>query len=159
MARKTSKRSKKPVKPKPRKPEVTRRDAIYRMVWYGTGGAVLLGVGGAFAMDFKSKMTEGDLSRIGQGVPTIVQIHDPNCGMCRDLQRETRAALKQFEGDAVTYLVANIRSGQGAAFAAGMGLPHVTLVLFDETGKHVHTVSGVTPRSQLVQTFRRLLKL
>ena len=40
-----------------------------------------------------------------------------------------------------------------------MGLPHVTLVLFDETGERVHVVEGVTPKAELVEAFRTYLKL
>lgn len=47
----------------------------------------------------------------------------------------------------------------GADFQAEMGLPNVTLVLFDANGKRVSHVRGVTLRHQLVQTFRRQLKL
>ena len=158
MARKTTKRVKKTQTEVVRKP-MSRRDALTRMGWFGLGVAAVLGVGGAFAMDFRNKMTEGDLTQIGQGVPTIVQIHDPNCGLCRELQRETRAALKQFDDGSVTYLVANIQSIDGADFQAQMGLPNVSLVLFDAKGKRISHVQGVTPREQLAQTFRRQLKL
>ncbi|WP_371224899.1 hypothetical protein [Roseovarius sp. 2305UL8-3] len=158
MARKTTKRVKKAAKQTAR-PPVSRRDAMTRIAWVGVGGAAVLGVGGAFAIDFRNKMAEGDLTRIGQGVPTIVQIHDPTCSLCRELQRETRAALKQFDDEAVTYLVANIQNIDGADFQAQMGLPNVSLVLFDGDGTRVSYVQGVTPRDELEQTFRRQLKL
>ena len=158
MARKTSKRKKSP-QPTTIPAPVTRRDAMSRLMWIGAGGVVVAGVGTAFAMDFRNKLAEADLSRIGQGIPVIVQIHDPQCGLCRNLQREARAALNQFDRDDVTYLVANIKSQDGAAFQARMGLPHVTLVLFDGAGNRVHTVQGVTPREELAATFRQRLNL
>ncbi len=158
MARKTKKRTRAEV-PTPLDPKLKRRDAMTKLGWYGAGAVAALGIGGALAMDFSSKLSEGDLTKIGQGVPTIVQIHDPSCGLCRSLQKETRAALKQFDGDAFEYLVANIKSTEGAAFARRMGLPHVTLVLFDADGQHVHTVQGVTPRDTLEASFRRHLNL
>lgn len=157
MARKAKKRIKKPQAAPA--PEVTRRDAMSRLGWYGVGAVGVLGVGGALAMDFSTKMSEGDLSKIGQGVPTIVQIHDPECGLCRALQKETRAALKQFDKDQVTYLVANIKTLDGASFSSDMGMGNVTLVLFDGKGERVHTVQGVTPRDELEAAFRRHLKL
>ncbi|MFK7940170.1 MAG: hypothetical protein AB8B82_12380 [Roseovarius sp.] len=158
MARKTKKRVKQAETTAQKQP-VTRRDAMARLGWYGAGAVGVLGVGGALAMDFSSKRAEGDLSKIGQGVPTIVQIHDPGCSMCRSLQKETRAALKQFDDDQVTYLVANIKTLDGASFSSDMGMGNVTLVLFDGAGERVHTVQGVTPRDELEQTFRRYLKL
>ena len=84
MARKTTKRKKSDT-PKPQHP-VSRRAAMARLGWYGFGAAAVLGVGGAFAMDFRNKLAEADLGRIGQGVPTIVQIHDPSCTLCAELQ-------------------------------------------------------------------------
>jgi len=115
MARKTSKRVKTTVALSDT-PRPSRRDALTRMVWVGMGGGVILGFGGAFAMDFRNKIAEGDLSRIGSGTPTIVQIHDPGCALCRDLQRETRAALKQFGRGELLYLVANIQALRALIF-------------------------------------------
>lgn len=158
MARKTKKRSKS-TEPSQQDPVVSRRDAMARLGWIGAGSLAVLGVGGALAMDFSSKQAEADLSKIGQGVPTIVQIHDPGCSMCRSLQKETRAALKQFDDDEVTYLVANIKTLDGASFSSDMGMGNVTLILFDGDGERVHTVQGVTPRDELEATFREHLKL
>lgn len=113
----------------------------------------MLGGGGALALDFRTKLAEADLSRLGQGVPTVVQIHDPHCSMCQELQRETRTALNNCDQDGIQYLVANIRATKGAEFANKLRLPHVTLALFDAHGTHVHTVSGVTPAETLKQVF------
>jgi len=123
---------------------VSRRQMLGNLAIYGLGTAAILGGGTALAMDFRRKLAEGDLSRIGNGLQTIVQIHDPNCQLCRALQRETRAALKACSSEPTQYLVANIQSRDGAAFANRMGLPHVTLVFLDGTGSPLHTIQGVT---------------
>ena len=137
----------------------TRRDGLRRMAWIGGGAALLALGGGAFALDFRERLAETDLSRIGGGLPAIVQVHDPQCPMCRELQREARAALDGFDADGFVYLVANIRSTEGAEFARAQGLPHVTLALFDAGGDRVEVVRGVTPRAELSETFRRRLRL
>lgn len=136
-----------------------RREVLTTLGLYGVGLAVLGGGGTAFARDFMRNLDEQDLTRIGQGTPTIVQIHDPSCGLCRSLQRETRQALKTFDKADVTYLVANITSAEGAAFAQSRGLGHVTLVLMDGAGTQLHTIHGVTPAAELETSFAQYLGL
>lgn len=119
---------------------------------YGGGAVLVLGGGTAFALDFRTKLAEADLSKIGQGTPTIVQIHDPGCQLCQALQRETRAALADCD-EPYTYLVANITTADGAAFAARMGQPHVTLALLDGAGTPLHFINGVTPAASLKAQF------
>ena len=64
------------------------------------------------------------------------------------MQKETRRALARLEECAVVFLVANIATTEGAAFAARYGVPHVTLLLFDENGEHQRTLSGMQQRDQ-----------
>ncbi len=131
---------------------MSRRDSLKTMALYGAGGALLLGGGAAFALDFRSKLSEADLSKIGQGTPTIVQIHDPTCRLCLALQRETRTALADLDKNYL-YLVANITTTDGAAFAVRMGQPHVTLALLDGEGTPIHFINGVTPAETLKALF------
>ena len=148
MARKTSKRQKSQKNHEVETPK-TRRDALKSLALYGVGGAALLGGGGAFALDFRNKLLEADLSRIGNGRPSVVQIHDPQCALCTSLQKEARHAFKLCSDTDAQFLVANVRSTTGAEFQNSMGLPHVTLVFFSETGRHLGTIEGVTPAEQI----------
>ena len=151
MARKTSKTRKtrqSATVPKA-SPTLTRRDVMRKFAMYGAGALVVGGGGTAFAYDFTKKLAEADLSVIGNGTPTIVQIHDPGCALCQSLQKETRAAFRLCEDTNLQYRVANVRSTDGAAFQSRFGLPHVTLVFFDERGNHIHTIQGVTPASRI----------
>jgi hypothetical protein len=119
-----------------------------------------IGIGGVFATNMvMAGMAETDLSRVGQGTPTIVQVHDPNCSSCQELQRETRAALKAFDDTDLQYLVANIKSEDGSAFANSYGAPHITLLLFDAEGQLRSTLNGVRPRAELQTAFGRLVAL
>lgn len=161
MARKTVKRkpagSAKP--PQAHTPSASRRDTLKGLMWWGAGGAALLGGGAVFAMDFRKKLAEHDLSVIGQGVPVILQIHDPQCSLCAALQKQTRSALRAFDDHDVLFRVANVRTTEGAARQQAEGLPHVTLVLYDGEGHRVHVVEGVTQADVLVETFKRHLGL
>ena len=120
---------KKSRKPKPRKaakqhrqntdgiPMQNRRDVL-RLLRNGVLGVAALGGGGWFAISaVRATAAEMDLSRVGKGKPTIVQVHDPSCPMCTELQRETRAALSCFGECDLVYLVANINGDEGKAFA------------------------------------------
>jgi hypothetical protein len=124
------------------------------------GAIVALGLGGGgfFAVNMvMATISEQDLTRVGQGIPTIVQVHDPQCPSCQELQRETRAALKSFDDSALTYLVANIKSTDGLVFANTYGAAHITLLLFDASGQLRGTLAGVRPRDELQQAFARLV--
>jgi hypothetical protein len=118
---------------------------------------VLGSVGGVWAYSLQGTITEQDLSRIGNGIPSVVQIHDPQCRLCQGLQRETRAALSGFGDDDVQYLVANITSGEGRRFADLHGVPHVTLLLFNEDGKLVNTLRGEQRRENLETVFANFI--
>lgn len=120
-------------------------------------GAVILGGIGYVGTGVYAEIVEGDLSKLGNGLPTIVQIHDPQCPRCRALQKETRDALAEFDDGKLQYLVANIRNGDGKRFADKHGVGHVTLILFDGEGKARKTLVGERASGALVSEFRRLI--
>jgi len=160
MARKAIKRKKsKSLRGETQANEQTRRATMGQIVTWTVSGAVLLGGGSVFAMDIRKKLIEQDLSGIGQGTPVIVQIHDPQCGLCIALQRQTRKALRAFSDEDVVYRVANIDTKDGAAHQQREGLPHVTLVLYDGRGQRVHVIQGVTPANELIKAFQKHLRL
>ena len=92
------------------KTKLTRRD-FFEKVGYVTLGAAVVGGGSWFFVEeVRATIRETDLSLIGNGVPAIVQIHDPQCPLCVTLQRESRDALCEIEGSQLQLLVANIRT-------------------------------------------------
>lgn len=133
-------------------------DSRRRFLRIARNGAIALpfagGIGFFAVRSTLASKREGDLSQIGQGKPTIVQIHDPQCSLCRALQGQTRRVLEEFDDDAFTYLVANIKTSEGRAFAAEHRVPHVTLLLFDARGKMVQVVSGPTDLDNLRSVFK-----
>ena len=132
----------------------TRRAFLNKVGVYGVLAA--LGVtGGWYAVkDVQATMREHDLSQIGNGVPTIVQIHDPQCSRCVALQRETREALCEFEGGELQYLVANITSADGRDLASTHGVSNVTLLFFDGDGVRRNVLTGNYGSEELLVAFR-----
>ncbi|QDG75809.1 thioredoxin family protein [Labrenzia sp. PHM005] len=121
------------------------------------GAGVVGGVGYALASNVINTLNEHDLTRVGNGTPTIVQVHDPNCSLCLALQKETRSALKQFQDGRLDYVIANIKSASGRAFANRYGVQHVTLLLFNADGELKNILQGQRGSHQLRAEFSRLL--
>lgn len=105
----------------------TRRELIQNLTYGAIGVGIIGGGGYYFVSGVRAGIVEGDLSKIGNGIPTIVQIHDPGCPKCRSLQRSTRNALAELEDGSIQYLVANIKGPEGRQFANTHGVGHVTL--------------------------------
>lgn len=124
------------------------RNALMAFAVVGAAGWYLAG-------EVRATNQEHDLSRLGNGIATVVQIHDPRCPTCRALQRETRDAIKSFGPGEIQYLVANIRSAEGRAFAGVHRVGHVTLLLFDGQGKRRDTLNGRYTTEALERVFRR----
>ncbi len=136
--------------------EPTRRDVL-KLARNGAIGTVALGGAGWWAVSgVRAVAAEQDLTRLGDGRPAVIQVHDPQCSLCAQLQRETRVAMKCFEEEDLLFLVANIRTDQGAQFASAHGLPHVTLVLMDDAGRVQQVLQGVRHRDELKSHFQQL---
>lgn len=136
-----------------RHPSLTRRDTL-RWIRNGTlavvamTGSVYIGVRGVNA-----HTNMHDLSRIGQGVPMVVQVHDPTCPICNALKRQVRKALKGFTPGTLDYVIADVRTDAGAAYAARHGVPHVTLLLVDGAGYLHETLRGMHQAAELERAF------
>jgi len=145
-------------RPDETKKQVNRRDALGKF----RNGALLFAAVGALGWyivsEVRAGIDEADLTKIGNGIPTIVQIHDPQCPLCQALQKEARTALDAFEDGELQYLVANIRQDKGRSLASKHGVQHVTLLLFDGKGERKETLSGSNTSDALEQAFRRHLE-
>ncbi len=134
-----------------------RRDFMQNLGYGAAGLAAVVGGGWYFAGTVSAGIAEGDFSRLGNGIPTVVQIHDPQCPRCRALQKETRAALSQLDDGQIQYLVANIRQAEGRELAAAHGVGHVTLLLFDGEGNRRGVLAGERSSDLLLVEFKRLI--
>ena len=137
----------------------SRRELIQNLTYGAVGLGIVGGGGYYFVSGVRASIVEGDLSKIGNGIPTIVQIHDPGCPKCRSLQRSTRNAVAELEDGSVQYLVANIKGPEGRQFANTHGVGHVTLLLFDGAGKRREVIRGEQHSDYLLQIFKRLSRM
>jgi len=87
---------------------------------------------------------EHDLSVVGNGIPTVVQIHDPGCQLCGQLKTNLGKVKADFN-DEIQFKTANIKTNKGRSFADKYRVPHVTLLFFDGQGNRVNVIQGVTP--------------
>lgn len=149
-----SRKAKQAVPQTPATPVKPDRRKLLRNIALGVVGLGLIGF--VAVPSVQATLAERDLTRIGQGVPSIVQVHDPQCPVCQTLQREARAALKAMDGPTPLFLVADIKTDVGAAFAAAHRVPHVTLVLFDADGGVQEVLQGANARDALQPVFETL---
>lgn len=149
-----SKNRKAQLKTAPASADTSRRNLL-KLMRNGLIGAAVVGGGGYFAVgSFRAYAAEHDLSRLGQGKPTVVQVHDPQCPTCTALQKQARKALKAFGECDLVYLVADINTPEGQAFAVHHGVGNITLLLFDGQGGLHRTLQGMQSHDQLLPIFR-----
>lgn len=137
--------------------DISRRDVLGSVRNWAIGLAVVGGGGLFVARTVSATIKEHDLSRVANGTPTVVQIHDPQCSLCRALQKETKGALKGIDKQALDYVIANIRTSEGSSFAARYNARHVTLLLFDAEGNLQSVLEGRRNRAELRSAFERLI--
>lgn len=138
---------------KPKEPVQTRRSFMSMAGTVGTGVILIGGIGYWGVRTVQASVAERDLTQLGQGIPAIVQVHDPQCPVCNALQREARAALKDIGSDQLDYRVADIKTNDGIAFAARYGASHSTLLLFDSAGDLSARLVGPSDRDTLARAF------
>ena len=123
-----------------------------------SNAALVTAIGGGFSWYLVDEVCattrEHDLTRIGNGVPTVVQIHDPQCSICAALQKEARDAVSNFDDTELQFLVANIRQDKGRALASKHGVQHITLLLLDGKGNKRSVLVGPNKSEYLTATFR-----
>ncbi|MEM7251861.1 MAG: hypothetical protein AAF493_10590 [Pseudomonadota bacterium] len=98
-----------------------------------------------------------DLSVIGNDTPTVVQVHDPGCPLCQRLKRNVNSAKGEF-GDSIQFRIAHMGTAKGRMFANRHDVGHVTLLLFDKSGRKTRTITGVTEVPTLKRAFRDLVE-
>ena len=133
----------------------SRRDFLVNAAIY-SGGAVALAGGSWYAFDaVAAQSRESDLSTIGNGVPAIVQIHDPNCPTCNRLRMEAREAACAFGEDRLQFRVASLMTEEGRALATRHGVGKITLLMFDGDGTMRSVLPGLNDAAHLAPVFQR----
>ena len=114
---------------------------------------MLSGAGAGLAALKKNYDIEHDLSVIGQGIPTVVQVHDPGCQLCQRLRNNANTAMRGLD-DVLLYRIADITTRAGHALQRRHDVPHVTLLLFDGEGELRNVLKGVRDSDSLRRAFR-----
>ena len=91
---------------------------------------------------------EQDLSVIGNGKPTVVQIHDPGCQLCNRLKHNLDAVKGGFI-DTIQFKTAMIVKSERRKLAHQHQVQHVTLLFFDKRDRRVHTLQGVSSQAEI----------
>lgn len=143
---------KQPVSEQPVKQD--RRSFLSRAGTIGGAALIVAGVGFWGVRTVQASIAERDLSVVGQGLPTIVQVHDTQCQTCIALQREVRAALKDVGDADLEYRVADIKTDDGIAFASRFAATHSTLLFFDAAGNLTDRMVGPNTRDRLTSAFQ-----
>lgn len=136
------------------KKTMSRRDLLRVGRNWGIAAVAVGATGWYTVRSVQAAMHEADLSRIGNGLPSVVQIHDPSCMQCVALQREARSAACEIGEDRIQFLVANISTADGRRLANAHGVGHVTLLIFDADGRRIDILRGRNTRSVLEARFR-----
>ena len=83
-----------------------------------------------------------DLSQIGKGKNVVVQVHDHNLVGSIDLMESLNTLRPEYAGS-VEFVVADLLTPEGRAFAATHNVSAVTLVFFAPDGTQRGGVKGV----------------
>ncbi len=83
-----------------------------------------------------------DLSVIGNGQPTVVQVMDHGCSECRKLSDNLSSVRREFDGR-VQFRLADRGRTDGAILATRHNAGHVTLLMFDGNGRLRTTLTGI----------------
>lgn len=116
---------------------------------------LLMSAGGVWWWQQHFKDEEYDLSRIGNGRPVVVQVHDPTCVVCRQLQRIVDSLQGEFRAD-VDFLIADLSRPEGQAFANQQQVGSVTLVFFAQDGQRLGKLEGPQEPEFLRKVFGEL---
>jgi hypothetical protein len=112
----------------------------------------------AFAATLLPRGFSDDLSRIGQGRPAVVLIHDKEAVASMELMTMLNDIRSDYE-DRLEFLAIDVVTEDGRRFAQSQGLGSSLLVLFDGTGNRVGIVDGIRDPAVLRSTLERQLGL
>lgn len=99
-----------------------------------------------------------DLSRIGQGRPAVVLMHDKEAVASQELMNLLNGIRGDYE-DRVEFLVTDVATPEGEAFAAIQRVGNSLLVLFDGTGNRIAVIDGIRDAQILRSTLEARLQL
>jgi len=114
-------------------------------------------VGGGLAAFKHNYDVTHDLSVIGKGKPTVVQIHDPGCQLAQRPRKNADVAIARLDGE-LLYRIADIETPAGFALQRRHEMPQVTLLLFDDEGQLCNVLRGVKDDDIQTRAFEKRLE-
>lgn len=129
----------------------SRRAWIFRRA----GIVVALLVGAAAVLAAYNGDDLYDLSVVGQGVPTVVQVHDPACPVCVDLRANVESVIGDFSREQLLLRYADLQTRDGADFGRRHDAGRVTLLFFSGDGELVARHTGLLTPADLRRVFTR----
>ena len=104
----------------------------------------------------KNLEEQRDLSVIGTGIPTLIQVHDESCPNCRQLLSSVKAVIHEFPD--LQFKIADLKSHKGSKFATRHQAHKVTLIYFDAHGKKIDVVSGLQTKNEVRSFIKRMYR-
>jgi hypothetical protein len=89
-----------------------------------------------------------DLTRVGNGQPAAVLVHDPQYVASVELMEQLNRVRGDFEPP-LQFLVADVNVPLGQRFAEAHGAQFATLLLFDATGRRVGAYGNTASTEEL----------
>ena len=126
---------------------------------WGLSLAVIFVIVGGIVMYMKISAAKEDLTRVGQGIPMVVQVHDYNCTPCLLLQKEVKQALKSFDKNELGYVIADLNKIEAGRFARLHGAGQTTLLFFDSRGRMKQRLYGVRTAEALENVIKEVLEV
>ncbi len=97
-----------------------------------------------------------DLSRVGTGVPAVVQVHDFTCPVCTELRETVKGIEDEFDESELLIRIADVHTHEGLAFAARYTTARrATLLFINGNGELVDVRSGEGSAAVLRERFQR----
>ncbi len=151
MSKKLSKAQKAKKASEDRQSTLSRRKLIIIPI-----AAAVIGVS-AFGINAyeQNKRELHDLAVIGNGTPTIVQVHDQSCQVCMRLKKLTKNSTENIEN--IQYRIADIATEKGRSFQQQYNVSKTTLLYFDARGRHVHTQRGLQDADTIQTSIEHLV--
>lgn len=151
MSKKLSKSQKAKKAAEIRQPALSRRKFILIPVAAAAIGVAAFGIN---AYETNKRQLH-DLAVIGNGTPTVVQVHDQTCQICMRLKKLTKNIT--HEDTRVQYRIADISTNEGRSFQQKYNVGKTTLLYFDGKGKHVHTTRGLQDADDIQASIENLI--
>ena len=129
-----------------------RRRVLFGVILLAGAAAAAFGIARYTGVDARRH----DLSAVGNGTPTVVQIHDPSCPVCRELRSNVLSAAGDFSEDTLQIRFADLHTDEGRSFALRHGHTSVTLLFIDGDGNVRDVQSGVRHVDALRHSFEQL---